>query len=226
MGDGWSVEDIARQIADDLPPGTMVNLGIGMPTTVAAYLSPDRGVIVQSENGIIGMGPPPTATEADPDVIDAGKMPATLLPGASIVDHATSFALIRGGRLDYAVLGAFQVAENGDLANWRTEADELGSVGGAMDIAIGARKVFVMMRHQDRDGASKLVRSCTYPLTAHACVTRVYTDLATIDVTPEGFVVRRIAPGVTHAILCAATSATVRFESTAAQILPAPGTKP
>lgn len=211
MPEQWSVEDIARRLVADLPRGSVVNLGIGMPTLVAAHLPAARGVILQSENGIIGMGPPPAPDAVDPDVIDAGKAPATLVVGAAIVDHATSFALIRGGRLDYAVLGALQVAENGDLANWRVAGQDLGSVGGAMDIAIGARQLFVMMRHREKDGTPKLVRACTYPLTAPTCVKRVYSDLAVIEVTPEGFLVRDLAPGVTREALREATGASLRF---------------
>lgn len=207
---------MAAIVAADLPRRAVVNLGIGMPTLVAAYVSANSGVLLHSENGIIGLGPPPTPEAVDEDLIDAGKAPATLVTGAAIVDHATSFAVIRGGRLDIAILGAFQVAENGDLANWRIRGTELGSVGGAMDIANGARRLFVMMRHTDRSGVPKLVRTCTYPLTARQCVKRVYTDLAVIDVSPEGFVVRRQAPGLDRDTLERVTDAPLRFEESAA----------
>ncbi len=211
MSERWSPDEIAARLAADLPGGSIVNLGIGMPTLVAAHLPPDRGIVLHSENGIIGLGPPASAEAVDPDLIDAGKTPVTLVRGAAIVDHATSFALIRGGRLDIAVLGAYQVAESGDLANWRVAGEDLGSVGGAMDIAIGARRLFVMMRYLDKDGRSKLVRTCTYPLTARACVKRVYTDLAVIDIAANGFVVRDRAPGVTREALQDATAARLRF---------------
>jgi 3-oxoadipate CoA-transferase beta subunit len=210
---GWTSDELAALVAADLPPRSVVNLGIGLPTLVASHVPLTSGVIVHSENGIIGLGPPPLGTAVDLDLIDAGKAPATLIAGAAIVDHATSFAVIRGGRLDVAVLGAFQVAENGDLANWRVGSTELGSVGGAMDIAIGARRLIVMMRHTDKDGAPKLLRGCTYPLTARACVKRVYTDLAIIDVCPDGFTVRSCAPGVEPEVLRQLTDAPLRFDT-------------
>jgi 3-oxoadipate CoA-transferase beta subunit len=174
-------------------------------------MPPGRGVLLHSENGIIGLGPPPSPDAVDEDLIDAGKAPATLITGAAIVDHATSFAVIRGGRLDIAVLGAFQVAQNGDLAKWRVTGDALGSVGGAMDIAIGARRLFVLMRHTDKDGQPKLLRACTYPLTAKGCVKRVYTDLAVIDVCADGFVVRECAPGMEPQALRDLTDSPLQF---------------
>lgn len=211
MSVGWEMGQLAAKLAADLPPRSVVNLGIGLPTLVADHLPVDRGVLLHSENGIIGLGPPARPGAADPDLIDAGKTPATLVKGAAIVDHATSFALIRGGRLDVGVLGGLQVSERGDLANWRVEGEDLGSVGGAMDIAIGARRLFVMMRHVDKRGRAKLVRSCSSPLTAERCVTRVYTDLAVLEIGPEGFVVREIAPGVGREELERRTDATLRF---------------
>jgi 3-oxoadipate CoA-transferase beta subunit len=202
---------MAAMVAADLPARSVVNLGIGLPTLVASHMPPGRGVLLHSENGIIGLGPPPSPDAVDEDLIDAGKAPATLITGAAIVDHATSFAVIRGGRLDIAVLGAFQVAQNGDLANWRVTGDALGSVGGAMDIAIGARRLFVLMRHTDKDGQPKLLRACTYPLTAKGCVKRVYTDLAVIDVCADGFVVRECAPGMEPQALRDLTDSPLQF---------------
>lgn len=196
---GWTAEEIAARVAADLPDGALVNLGIGMPTLVASCLPPDREILIHSENGIVGMGPRPRPGEEDPDLVDAGKAPVTLVVGAAIVHHADSFAIIRGGRLDVTVLGAMQVSERGDLANWRVADSSLGSVGGAMDLAVGARQVFAMMQHVDKNGRPKILRACTYPLTAPACVTRIYTDLAVIDVTPSGLEVRDLAPGLTLA---------------------------
>ncbi len=215
MASGWTPDEMAAIVAADLPTRVVVNLGIGLPTLVSSHVLTDSGVLLHSENGIIGMGTPPAPGDVDHDLIDAGKAPVTLVAGAAIVDHATSFALIRGGRLDIAVLGAFQVAENGDLANWRVPGTDLGSVGGAMDIATGARRLFVMMRHTDRAGSPKLVRTCTYPLTARACVKRVYTDLAVLDITADGFVVRRRAPGIEPDALLRATGAPLSFAENA-----------
>lgn len=206
----WTHLEIAARVAADLPAGAIVNLGIGLPTLVAASLDPAQGVILHSENGIIGLGPPPAPDMRDSDIIDAGKSFATLITGASIVDQATSFSLIRGGRLDVAVLGAFQIAQNGDLANWRVAGAALGSVGGAMDLAVGARQRLVMMTHVDKTGSPKLVAACTFPLTARACVQRVYTDLAVVNVTGRGFVVRDLAPGVTLEYLQSVTGAPLR----------------
>jgi 3-oxoadipate CoA-transferase beta subunit len=201
---------MARRIALDLPERSVVNLGIGLPTLVSNWLTPERSVLLHSENGVIGLGPAATAN-VDPDLIDAGKTPATLVPGAAIVDHATSFALIHGGRLDIAVLGALQVSETGDLANWQVAGARLGSVGGAMDIAVGARQVFVMMRHTDKGGQPKIVRRCSYPLTASGCVSRIYTELAVIDVSPAGLVVKALAPGVERSSLRALTEPELTF---------------
>ena len=190
---GWSREEMAAQVAADIPPGAVVNLGIGQPTLVAGFVAPDSDVVFHSENGILGMGPRPDPGAEDLDIIDAGKTPVTLLPGAAIVHHADSFAVIRGGRLDIAVLGAYQVSSQGDLASWIVAGQELGSIGGAMDIALGAKRVFVMMQHCDKEGRPKIVGDCTYPLTAPACVSRIYTDLAVIDVR-DGLFVRRMHP--------------------------------
>jgi 3-oxoadipate CoA-transferase, beta subunit len=179
--------EMAARVADDIPAGAFVNLGIGQPTMVADHLAPDSGVVLHTENGMLGMGPAATGDEVDPDLINAGKIPVTELPGASYFHHADSFAMMRGGHLDVCVLGAFQVSHTGDLANWHTgSADAIPAVGGAMDLAIGAKKVFVMMTLLAKDGTPKLVPECTYPLTGVGCVDRVYTDLAIFDVGPAG----------------------------------------
>ena len=181
-------DQLAARIARDIPEGAYVNLGIGMPTLVANHLPLDREIILQSENGLLGMGPAPVPNEVDFDLINAGKQPVTLLRGGSYFHSADSFAMMRAGHLDIAVLGAFQVASNGDLANWHTgKADDIPAVGGAMDLAVGAKQTWGMMEHFTHTGASKLVASCTYPLTGVRCVTRVYTDLAVIDIVANGF---------------------------------------
>jgi 3-oxoadipate CoA-transferase beta subunit len=183
----WTREQMAARVARDIPDGAIVNLGIGLPTLVANFLPGDREVVLHSENGVLGMGPAPRAGEEDFDLINAGKAPVTLLPGGCFFHHADSFALMRGGHLDICVLGAFQVSVRGDLANWATgEPGAIPAVGGAMDLAIGAKQTFVMMEHLTKRGESKLVHECSYPLTGLACVSRVYTDLAVIDVTREG----------------------------------------
>jgi 3-oxoadipate CoA-transferase beta subunit len=197
---GYSNDDIARRVAAELQEDWVVNVGIGMPLTVMPFVPVERDVIFHSENGIIGMGPELTdPAQGDQDLLSAGKRPVTLIPGASIVHHADSFALARSGRLDAALLGAYQVAENGDLANWKLPGAKLGSIGGAMDIAAGAKRVFVMMTHVTTKGQPKIVRKITYPLTARRCVTRIFTDLAVISVTPKGLVLEEIAPGLTPA---------------------------
>ncbi|NYT70014.1 3-oxoacid CoA-transferase subunit B [Pusillimonas noertemannii] len=193
----WTRDQIAARVAVDIPDGAVVNLGIGLPTKVANHLPADREVILQSENGVIGMGPAPAKGEEDYDLINAGKQPVTLLPGGCYFHHADSFAMMRGGHLDVCVLGAFQVAANGDLANWSTGApNAIPAVGGAMDLAIGAKKTYVMMDLLTKTGESKLVAECTYPLTGVACVSRVYTDVAVFDLTPEGTQVIDIVPGL------------------------------
>jgi 3-oxoadipate CoA-transferase beta subunit len=193
-----SRDQMARRAADDIPEGWCVNLGIGIPTLVANHVPPEREVIFQSENGVIGMGPAPEKGREDPWLINAGKQTITLVPGGSFVGHADSFAMIRGGHIDLCVLGGFEVAENGDLANWATsENDTAPAVGGAMDLAAGAKRLWVLMEHTTKDGRPKVVERCGYPLTGLACVTRVYTNLAVLDVVPgRGFVVREMAPGV------------------------------
>lgn len=193
----YSRDQMAQHVARDIPEGAYVNLGIGMPTLVANHIPGDREIVLQSENGLLGMGPAPQEGEEDYDLINAGKQPVTLMPGASFFHHADSFAMMRGGHLDICVLGAFQVAINGDLANWHTgEPDAIPAVGGAMDLASGAKEVFVMMEHLTKKGESKIVTRCTYPLTGLACVTRVYTDLATIHITSEGLFVEDLVAGL------------------------------
>lgn len=184
-------DELAARIAADIPEGAVVNLGIGAPTLVANFLPAELEIILHTENGLLGMGPSPADDRIDPDLINAGKQPVTALPGAAYFHHADSFAMMRGGHLDICVLGAFQVAQNGDLANWSTgAAGAIPAVGGAMDLAIGAKQVFVMTDLLAKDGSSKLVDACTYPLTGVGCVTRVYTDHAVFDVVDQRFVVR------------------------------------
>jgi len=193
----FSRDDMARRVAQDIPEGAYVNLGIGLPTMVANHLDKSRDIFLHSENGILGMGPAPAAGEEDEDVINAGKQPVTLLTGGAYFHHGDSFAMMRGGHLDICVLGAFQVSVQGDLANWHTGApDAIPAVGGAMDLAIGAKSVYVMMEHQTKTGESKIVQACTYPLTGIGCVNRIYTDLAVMDVTPQGLIVRDTAEGL------------------------------
>ena len=193
-----SRDEIAQRVARDIPEGAYVNLGIGLPTMVGNHLDRSKEIFLHSENGLLGMGPAPAPGDEDEDLINAGKQPVTLLTGGAYFHHADSFAMMRGGHLDICVLGAFQVSERGDLANWHTGApDAIPAVGGAMDLAMGAKKVFVMMEHQTKSGESKIVSSCTYPLTGVGCVSRIYTDLATIDVTPEGLLVIDMIEGLT-----------------------------
>jgi 3-oxoadipate CoA-transferase, beta subunit len=196
-------DQIAALVARDIQPGWFVNLGIGQPTLVGDHLRDDSGITLHTENGMLGMGPVATGDAIDPDLINAGKIPVTELPGASYFHHADSFAMMRGGHLDLCVLGAFQVSVGGDLANWHTGApDAIPAVGGAMDLAVGARQIFVMMSLFTTAGVAKLVESCTYPLTALHCVNRVYTDVATFELTEPGVVVRETW-GLSYADLCA-----------------------
>ena len=193
----WNRGQMAARVARDIPEGAYVNLGIGLPTLVANHLPKDREVFLHSENGILGMGPAPAPGEEDDDLINAGKQPVTLLPGGAYFHHADSFGMMRGGHLDICVLGAFQVSVTGDLANWHTGAsDAIPAVGGAMDLAIGAKKTYVMMEHLTKSGESKLVEACTYPLTGIGCVSRVYSDLAVIDITTRGLQVIDIVDGL------------------------------
>jgi 3-oxoadipate CoA-transferase, beta subunit len=204
----WSKDEMAQRVARDIADGAVVNLGIGLPTLVANHLPRDREVILHSENGVLGMGPAPAAGDEDQDLINAGKQPVTLLPGGAFFHHADSFAMMRGGHIDVCVLGAFQVAANGDLANWSTGApDAIPAVGGAMDLAIGAKKTVVMMEHTTKAGEPKLVERCSYPLTGLGCVARIYTDLAVIDVTPQGLKVIELAPGLSMQALQGLTAA-------------------
>lgn len=195
-------DQMAARVARDIHEGAYVNLGIGLPTMVGNHLPREREIFLHSENGLLGMGPAPAPGEEDEDLINAGKQPVTLLAGGAYFHHADSFAMMRGGHLDICVLGAFQVSAGGDLANWHTGApDAIPAVGGAMDLAVGAKQVFVMMEHQTKGGESKIVAACSYPLTGIGCVNRIYTDLAVIDVTPQGLQVREMVEGLTFEAL-------------------------
>ena len=197
-----SKDELAKRIAQDIPEGATVNLGIGMPTLVANHMDKELEVLLHSENGILGMGPAPAAGEEDYDLINAGKQPVTLQKGGAFFHHADSFAMMRGGHLDICVLGAFQVSATGDLANWSTgEPGSIPAVGGAMDLAIGAKQTWVMMDLLTKTGQSKVVKSCTYPLTGIACVKRIYTELATLDCTPQGLKLVDKVDGLGHAEL-------------------------
>lgn len=201
-------EQIVQRVAQDIPEGSYVNLGIGLPTKIANHLDPEKEIFLQSENGVLGMGPAPAKGKEDADLINAGKEFITLLKGGSYFHHGDSFTMMRGGHIDICVLGAFQVAENGDLANWHTGSPEaIPAVGGAMDLAIGARNVFVTMEHVTKNGEPKIVKGCSYPLTGMACVNRIYTDLAVIDVTPTGLVVKEMVNGLSFEELQALTDA-------------------
>jgi 3-oxoadipate CoA-transferase, beta subunit len=203
----WTRQQIAARAARDIPEGFYVNLGIGIPVLVANYVPAEREVVFQSENGILGMGPAPEEDKINRWLINASKQYVTLRPGASLVHHADSFAMIRGGHLDLCVLGAFQVAENGDFANWSKSENDMPSVGGAMDLAVGAKSVWLVMDHTTKDGESKVMRRCTYPLTAVKAAKRVYTNLAVLDVTDKGFEVRDMVPGLTFEALQDVTDA-------------------
>lgn len=197
-----SKDDLAKRVAQDIFDGAYVNLGIGQPTLIANHLPPGIEVVLHSENGILGMGPAPELGYEDFDLINAGKQPVTLLPGGALFHHADSFSMMRGGHLDICVLGAFQVSATGDLANWSTgEVGAIPAVGGAMDLAIGAKQTWVMMDLLTKKGESKIVRSCNYPLTAIACVKRVYSDLATFECTPDGLRLVDMVDGLNHAEL-------------------------
>lgn len=200
--------EIAARLARDIPEGSYVNLGIGLPTLVAGCLPSDREIVLHSENGVLGMGPPPPQGQEDYDMVNAGKQPVTHLAGASFFHHADSFAMMRGGHIDICVLGAYQVSASGDLANWRTgDPDAIPAVGGAMDLAVGAKRVFIMMEHCTSGGAPKIVERCTYPLTGIGCVSRIYTDLAVIDVTPDGLTAREWVDGLSFDELARLTAA-------------------
>ena len=197
MSDGWNREQMAARAAQDIPDGSYVNLGIGIPELVAKFVPEDREFIYHTENGMLGMGPPPTDEERDLDLMNAGKRYVTEVPGAAYFHHADSFSMIRGGHLDVCVLGTMQVAANGDLANWSTgEPGAIPAVGGAMDLVQGVGRIYVITQHTTRKGDAKLVESCSYPLTGAGVVSRIFTDLAVVDVTPDGFRLVELAPGI------------------------------
>ena len=207
-----SKEDIARKVANDLKDGQYVNLGIGLPTLVASFLPDDNEIVLHSENGVLGVGPRPLPGEEDIDLIDAGKDFITLKPGASIFHHTDSFIMMRGGHIDVAVLGGLQVSQKGDLANWATNDETYPpAVGGAMDLASGAKQIFVIMIHTSKDGTPKILEECTFPLTAKGVVSTVYTDLATIDVKDGQMFVREMSPGLTKSDLISKTGAKLNF---------------
>jgi 3-oxoadipate CoA-transferase, beta subunit len=210
---GWTKMELASRVAQDLEDGWFVNLGIGIPTLVADVIPEGKEIILHSENGLLGLGPKPNPGEEDMDLVNAGKEPITLKPGGSFFSQSDSFAMIRGGHLDAAVLGAFQVSKNGDLASWKVPKDPLGRVGGAMDLTVGAKRVFLCMQHTSK-GTPKIVEECTYPLTAPHCVDRIYTDLAVIDVTDDGLVVQELAPGVTFEYVQEHTAAPLKIHMT------------
>jgi len=213
----WGFESLSRagmaaRVARDIPAGWYVNLGIGIPTLVADHVPAEREVVLHSENGILGMGPAPSLSEENPWLVNASTQRVSLRAGGAYVHHADSFAIVRGGHLDLCVLGGFQVAANGDLANWAHSATEAGrQIGGAMDLAVGARRVWVVMEHTTKDGQARLLKACSYPLTAARCVSRVYTNLAVLDVTPQGFEVIDMVPGLSLDALQARTEAPVRL---------------
>ena len=205
---GISRDEMAERAAADIPDGSYVNLGIGIPELVAAHVPSGREFIYHTENGLLGMGPSPAEGGGEPELINAGKKRVTALPGASYFHHADSFTMIRGGHIDVCVLGALQVADNGDLANWSVGGpDAIPAVGGAMDLVAGVKTIFVITQHVTRDGAPKLVSECTYPLTGPSVVDRIYTDLAVIDITPAGFQLVELSPGVTYDYVAERTDA-------------------
>ncbi|MGE0701237.1 MAG: 3-oxoacid CoA-transferase subunit B [Hyphomicrobiaceae bacterium] len=204
---GWGRKEMAKRLADDIPEGWYVNLGIGIPLAVGDFIPADREVVLQSENGIVGMGPLQTAANLDTWIVNAGKQNVTLRTGASIVSHSDSFAMIRGGHLDLCVLGSFEVAQNGDFANWTVSLKSVPAVGGAMDLAVGAKRIWLIMEHTSKDGKPRLLETCTMPLTAPGVVKRVYTNLAVVDVTPKGFELVEMNPEITFEALQARTGA-------------------
>ena len=202
-------DSIARRAAADLPEGVYVNLGVGIATSVADHIPPTKEIIFHSENGLLGMGPAAAGRAVDPDLINATKMPVSMLKGGAFMHHNDAFAMIRGGHIDYSLMGAFQVSAVGDLANWMIEGDKMPAIGGAMDLAVGAKNVWILMEHCTKRGEPKIVDKCTYPLTAGGVVKRIYTELAILDVTPRGLVLRELMPGVEFDKLQAQTNAPI-----------------
>ena len=205
---GWTKDEIAKKIANEFPHGSYVNLGIGMPELVSKFVDESKEIIYHSENGLLGMGPPANENELDFELINAGKKPVTILPGGSYCHHADSFSMIRGGHIDYCVLGAMEVSEGGDLANWTT-GKGIPAVGGAMDLVVGAKNVFVMSQHTTKDGSPKFLRNCSLPLTGKSVVTRVYSNLAILDVTSEGFKLKEMCEQIDFDLLQKVTEAKI-----------------
>jgi 3-oxoadipate CoA-transferase beta subunit len=211
---GWGRDALAARVARDIPDGSYVNLGIGMPELVAKHIPAGREVIYHTENGLLGMGPAPEKGREDPELINAGKTLVTAIPGAAFFHHADSFVMIRGRHIDICVLGAMQISRKGDLANWSTgEPGAIPAVGGAMDLVLGAKKIFVITQHTTKTGEPKILEACTYPLTGKACVDRIYTELGVIDVTPRGLSVADLAPGVTLEYIQERTGAPLKDET-------------
>ena len=205
---GWTKDEIAKKIANEFPHGSYVNLGIGMPELVSKFVDESKEIIYHSENGLLGMGPPANENELDFELINAGKKPVTILPGGSYCHHADSFSMIRGGHIDYCVLGAMEVSEGGDLANWTT-GKGIPAVGGAMDLVVGAKNVFVMSQHTTKDGSPKFLKNCSLPLTGKSVVTRVYSNLAVFDVIPEGFKLKEMCEQIDFDLLQKVTEAKI-----------------
>ena len=205
---GWTKDEIAKKIANEFPHGSYVNLGIGMPELVSKFVDESKEIIYHSENGLLGMGPPANENELDFELINAGKKPVTILPGGSYCHHADSFSMIRGGHIDYCVLGAMEVSEGGDLANWTT-GKGIPAVGGAMDLVVGAKNVFVMSQHTTKDGSPKFLKNCSLPLTGKSVVTRVYSNLAVLDVTPVGFKLKEMCEQIDFDLLQKVTEAKI-----------------
>ena len=205
---GWTKDEIAKKIANEFPHGSYVNLGIGLPELVSKFVDESKEIIYHSENGLLGMGPPANENELDFELINAGKKPVTILPGGSYCHHADSFSMIRGGHIDYCVLGAMEVSEGGDLANWTT-GKGIPAVGGAMDLVVGAKNVFVMSQHTTKDGSPKFLKNCSLPLTGKSVVTRVYSNLAILDVTPEGFKLKEMCEQIDFDLLQKVTEAKI-----------------